>query len=171
MNLKNYQEKKNEVHTPEEIKAAFDTSFAVYFSIKREKLKGILDKQRLLTALWQVNSDAIITEADLCEMRGEPTVTRDCFLRINRNGTNETSNELVACIEESGIVPSCVCFFSQKKAGIKGCYRRVFGSEKLTVVNKANLLLDGDHILITVRSQTKADRDAIKAEKEKGALS
>lgn len=44
MNLKNYQEKKNEAHTPEEIKEAFDTSFAVYFSIKREKLKGILDK-------------------------------------------------------------------------------------------------------------------------------
>ena len=29
MDLKTYREKKNEVHTPEEIKEAFDTSFAM----------------------------------------------------------------------------------------------------------------------------------------------
>lgn len=166
-----YREKKNEVHSPEEIKAAFDAGFAVCFCVDREKLKSATDKPLLLTSLWQINSDAIITEADLCVMGIDSTVARDQFLLINKNGTKESPNELVKCIEESGIVSSCICFFSEKKAGIKGCFRRVVGSEKTVCRKKANLLIDGDKILVTVRSQTKADRDAIKMEKDKKALS
>jgi len=57
-----------------------------------------------------------------------------------------------------------------KNSGIKGCYRRVFGDDKPSIVKKGNLLIDGDKLLLTVRVQTKADREAIKAEKNKENL-
>jgi len=114
-----------------------------------------------------LNPDAIITEADLCVISTESTVMRDQFLLINKNGTKDTTNEIARLIEESGIIPSVYCFFSEKKAGSKGCYRRVLGDDKPSIVKKGNLLIDGEKLLLTVRAQTKADREAIQAEKTK----
>jgi hypothetical protein len=168
MDLKIYREKKNEVHTPKEIKAAFDASFAMCFEIDRGIAENMHTKRKLFGDIWTVNPDAIITEADLCVMSTEPTVMRDQFLFINKNGTKDATNEIAKLIEESGIITSVYCFFSEKKAGIKGCYRRVFGEDKPSVVKKGNLLIDGDKLIVTVRVQTKADREAIKAEKNKG---
>ena len=170
MDLKTYREKKNEVHIPEEVKEAFDASFAMCFEIDRGSAENIHTKRKLFGDIWTVNPDAIITEADLCVMSTEPTVMRDQFLFINKNGTKDATNEIAKLIEESGIITSVYCFFSEKKAGIKGCYRRVFGEDKPSVVKKGNLLIDGDKLLVTVRVQTKADREAIKAEKNKEDL-
>ena len=170
MDLKTYREKKNEVHNPEEVKEAFDASFAMCFEIDRGSAENIHTKRKLFGDIWTVNPDAIITEADLCVMSTEPTVMRDQFLFINKNGTKDATNEIAKLIEESGIITSVYCFFSEKKAGIKGCYRRVFGEDKPSVVKKSNLLIDGDKLLVTVRVQTKADREAIKAEKNKEDL-
>lgn len=165
-----YREKMAEVHTPAEIKEAFDTSFAMCFDIDRGNRENIHKKRRLFAKIWSVNPDAIITEADLCVMSTESTVMRDQFLLINRNGTKEVINEIAKLIEESGIIPSAHFFFSEKKAGIKGCYRRVFGEDKPSIVKKGNLLIDGEKLLVTVRVQTKADREAIKVEKDKEDL-
>ena len=161
-----YREKMAEVHTPEEIKDAFDTSFAMCFEIERGSTESMQIKRKLFGEIWTLNPDAIITEADFCVMSSESTVKCDQFLLINKNGTKDTSNEIGKLVEESGIVSSVYCFFSEKRAGIKGCYRRVFGSDKPTFVKKANLLIDGDELVITVRVQTKADREAIEATKE-----
>lgn len=166
MNLKTYREKKNEVHTPEEIKEAFDTSFAICFEIDRGSAENIHTKRKLFGDIWTVNPDAIITEADLCVMSTEPTVLRDQFLFINKNGTKDSTNEIAKLIEESGIITSVYCFFSEKRAGIKGCYRRVFGEDKPSIIKKGNLLIDGDKFLVTVRVQTKADREKLKEEKK-----
>ena len=170
MNLKLYREKKNEIHTPKEIKEAFDTSFAMCFEVDRGSAESIHTKRKLFGDIWALNPDAIITEADLCVMSTESTVMRDQSLLINKNGTNDTTNEIAKLIEKSGIIPSVYCFFSEKKAGIKGCYHRVFGDDKASIVKKGNLLIDGDKLLLTVRVQTKVDREAIKAEKNKEDL-
>ena len=170
MDLKTYREKKNKAHTPEEVKEAFDVSFAMCFEIDRGSAENIHTKRKLFGDIWTVNPDAIITEADLCVMSTEPTVMRDQFLFINKNGTKDATNEIAKLIEESGIITSVYCFFSEKKAGIKGCYRRVFSEDKPSVVKKGNLLIDGDKLLVTVRVQTKVDREAIKAEKNKEDL-
>lgn len=167
MDLKTYREKKNAIYTPEEIKAAFDASFAMCFETDRGSAESIHTKRKLFGDIWTLNPDAIITEADLCVMSTESTVMRDQSLLINKNGTNDTTNEIAKLIEKSGIIPSVYCFFSEKRAGIKGCYRRVFGDDKPSIVKKGNLLIDGDKLLVTVRVQTKADREAIKAEKNK----
>lgn len=166
MNLKLYREKKNEIHTPKEIKEAFDTSFAMCFEVDRGSAESIHTKRKLFGDIWTLNPDAIITEADLCVMSTESTVLRDQFLLINKNGTNNITNEIAKLIEESGIIPSLYCFFSEKKAGIKGCYRRVFGDDKPSIVKKGNLLIDGDKLLLTARHMTKADREKLKVIKE-----
>ncbi len=170
MDLKTYREKKNAMHTPEEIKEAFDLSFAMCFDVDRGSAENIHTKRKLFGDIWTVNPDAIIAEADLCVMNTEPTVMRDQYLFINKNGTKDSSNEIAKLIEASGIIPSAYCFFSEKRAGIKGCYRRVFGVDKPSIVKKGNLLIDGDKLLVTVRVQTQADRKAIQAEKNKGEL-
>jgi hypothetical protein len=161
-----YREKMAEVHTPAEIKEAFDTSFAMCFEIDRGSAESMHAKRKLFGDIWALNPDAIITEIDLCVMSAESAVMRDQFLLINKNGTNDMSNGIARLIEESGIIPSAYCFFSEKKAGIKGCYHRVFGDDKPSIVKKGNLLIDGDKLLLTVRVQTKEDRERLKEERK-----
>ena len=72
-------------------------------------------------------------------MSTEPTVMRDQFLFMNKNATKDSTNEIAKLIEESRIITAVYCFFSEKKAGIKGCYCRVFGEDKPSVVKKGNL--------------------------------
>ena len=99
-------------------------------------------------------------------MRTEPVANRDPLLVIVKGNTQEESSQLMKFLEESGIVDDAYMIFSKKKGGIKGCAHTVFGSDKPAIVQKANLLVDGDRLMLTVRAQTKADRDAIKAEKD-----
>lgn len=92
----------------------------------------------------------------------ESLATSKQILLVNKNGTKESANEIVKLIEESGAVSVAYCFFSQRKAGIKGCYRRTLGRDKPAAVEKANLLIDGQNLIITVRHITKEERVAIK---------
>ncbi|MGN1095043.1 MAG: hypothetical protein ACI4QR_01500 [Eubacteriales bacterium] len=149
-----YREKTYEIHTLEDIKAAFENSYAVCFNFDSGHDRA---KYALFAAIWGVNPDVIITEVDLCELGPEPDIMRNQFLLINKNGTKEMSNTIMQFIAESGTVSSAYCFFGEKKAGIKGCHRRVFNNDKPSIVKKGNLLIDGDKIIITVRTQTKAD--------------
>ena len=97
-----YREKMAEVHTSEEIKAAFDDScYAVCFNYDRGHGRA---KYGLFAAIWEVNPDVIITEADLCIMAVEPIVWRDQLLLIDKNGTKETANAIAKFMAESGII-------------------------------------------------------------------
>ena len=144
-----YREKMAKVHTPEEIKVAFDESHhAVCFNFDSGHGRA---KYALFAAIWEVNPDVIITEADLCVMSAEPGVWRDQILLINKNGTKEMSNHIIQLIAASGAVSSAYCFFSEKKAGIKGCHRRIFNNDEPSLVKRGNLLIDGDKLLLTAR--------------------
>jgi len=82
-----YREKMAEVHTSEKIKSAFDEShYAVCFNYDRGHVGA---KHELFAAIWEVNPDVIITEADLCIMAVEPVVWRDQLLLIDKNGNRE----------------------------------------------------------------------------------
>lgn len=150
--LLDYREKKDVVYSKVEIKNAFETSFAICFGLDQSDSMKERGKYKLFSQIFDINSDVIITQADLCVLFGMPTALRNQFLIINKNATKETNNELVALIENSEVVTSAYCFFSEKKEGIKGCYYRVFASEKPFIIRKGNLLIDGDSLLLTVRS-------------------
>ena len=159
-----YREKIAEVHTPEEIKAAFDDSFyAVCFNYDRGYGGA---KHELFAAIWEVNPDVIITEADLCIMAVEPVVWRDQLLLIDKNGNKETANTIAKFMAESGIISYEYRFVN--KSGAKS-YLPASENGKPTASFKGNLLIDGDKLLLTARHMTKADREILKKREKENA--
>ena len=141
-----YREKMAEVHTPGEIKAAFDDSFyAVCFNYNRGHVGA---KHELFAAIWEVNPDVIITETDLCMIAAEPVVWRDQLLLIDKNGNKDTAKTIAKYMAESGIISYEYRFVH--KDGIKTCLPpRENG--KPTALFNGNLLIDGDKLLLTAR--------------------
>ena len=158
-----YREKMAEVHTPEEIKAAFDDSFyAVCFNYDRGYGRA---KYALFAAIWEVNPDVIITEADLCIMAVEPIVWRDQLLLIDKNGNKETANTIAKFMAESGIIS--YEYRVVNEADIKVCFGTVDVKKESPIVRfKGNLLVDGDKLMLTARHMNKADREKLKVTKE-----
>ena len=155
-----YREKMAEVHTPEEIKSAFDEShYAVCFNYDRGHGRA---KYALFAAIWEVNPDVIITEADLCIMAVEPVVWRDQLLLIDKNGNKETANAIAKYMAESGMISYEYRFVN--KSGVKVCLGSVDVKKESPIVRfKGNLLIDGDKLLLTARHMTKADREKQKS--------
>jgi len=154
-----YREKMAEVHTPEEIKGSFDDSFyAVCFNYDRGHVGA---KHELFAAIWEVNPDVIVTEADLCIMAMEPVVWRDQLLLIDKNGNKETANTIAKFMAESGIIPYEYRIVSE--ADIKVCFGTVDVKKESPIVRfKGNLLVDGDKLMLTARHMNKADRGRLK---------
>ena len=151
-----YKEKMAEVHTPEEIKAAFDEShYAVCFNYDRGYSRA---KHELFAAIWEVNPEVIITEADLCIMANEPIVWRDQLLLVDKNGTKETANTIAKFMAESGIISYEYRFVNE--VGTKNCFGSADLKKKSPITRfKGNLLIDGDKLLLTARHMTKGDRE------------
>ena len=153
-----YMEKKDIVHPPEEILAAFEDNTAIVFGLGDNKKP--LDRSNLMGGIWQINPDAIIiTEADLCVMSVEATAHRKQILVIDKGGDKDTGNRILDMMYKSGVVPSCYVTFKEKKNGIKRCILQRF-DYKTTVVKKMNLLVDYGNLLVTVRHLSQADHEA-----------
>lgn len=157
-----FKQKKDEVHTREEILQAFDSSFCACFALSEDCAPGA--RMQLFDQIWEINPDTIITEADLFVVQSDPVAAKDQYLVICKNGTRESNALLVQCLEESGVITSPWYIHSQKQGGIKTCYRHVLGSDKPAVLHKANLLIDGDDLLLSVRHLSTADHAWMKAE-------
>lgn len=139
--------------TNEEIAVAFDSSFAICFSFAKDAVK---QKNKLLETIWRdINPDMIATKADLVVMSTTLTVLRDQQLLINRNGSKESADEIVKLLTENGALTEAYCFFSEKKNGIRDCYRYVVDNDELTSIKEADLLTDGDKPLLTVKTYLK----------------
>ena len=154
-----YIEKKNIVHTNDEILAAFEDNTAIVFELKKERNPS--DKRKLLSGIWDINPEALISEdCDLCVMSVESTAQRKQILVIDKGGDNETGNRILDLMYKSGVVPCCYVTFKEKKNGVKRCILQKF-DYKTTVVKKMNLLVDYDNLLVTVRHLSQADHDAM----------
>ena len=152
-----YREKTSEAHTHEEILAAFEGNTAIVFELSRERTPSA--KSNLFGGIWQINPEVIITEADLCVMSVEATAHRKQILVIDKDGDDkDTGNRILDLMYKSGVVPSCYVTFKEKKNDIKRCILQKF-DHKTTVVNKINLLVDGNDLLLTVRHLSKADHE------------
>ena len=154
-----YIEKKDIVHTPEEILAAFEDNTAIVFELSRKRTPSA--KSNLFGGIWQINPEAIITEADLCVMSVEATAHRKQILVIDKGGNKDTGNRILDLMYKSGVAPSCYVTFKEKKNDIKRCILQKF-DYKTTVVKKMNLLVDGNDLLVTVRHLSQADHDTRK---------
>ena len=152
-----YKEKMSEVHPPEDFLSAFEDNTAIVFELKKERNPS--DKRKLLSGIWDINPEAIITEADLCVMSVESTAHRKQILIIDKGGDKDTGNRILNLIYKSGVVPFCYVTFKEKKNGIKRCILQAFNSEPM-VVKKMTLLVDGNDLLVTVRHLNQTDRES-----------
>lgn len=150
-----FKEKMAEVHTSDAIKLAFEDSFAVCFALAEDHTPGA--RMQLFGKIWEINPNTIITEADLFVVQSDPVAAMDQYLVIGKNGTKETNALLAQCLEESGVITSPWYIRSKKQGGIKTCYQYVLGSDKPAVVHKANLVIDGDNLFLTVRHLSSTD--------------
>lgn len=158
-----FKEKMAEVHTPEEVKLAFEDGFSACFALEETHTPGA--RMHLFGQIWEINPDAIIAEVDLFVAQPDPVAIRKQYLLISKNGSREINNLLGQCLEESGVITSPWYIRSKKQGGIKTCYRYIRGSDKPAVLHKANLLIDGDDLLLSVRHLSSADHAQMKAEK------
>jgi hypothetical protein len=157
-----FRQKKDEVHTPKEILQAFGSSFAACFALAEDCTPGA--RMQLFGKIWDINPDAIIVEADLFGVQSDPVAVKNQYLVICKNGTKESNALLAQCLGESGVITSPWYIQSKKQGGIKTCYRYVSGNNKPAVLHKANLLIDGDDLLLSVRHLSTADHARLKAE-------
>lgn len=157
-----FRQKKGEIHTPEEILQAFDSSFAACFALAEDRTPGA--RMQLFGEIWDINPDAIIVEADLFVVQSDPVAVKNQYLVICKNGTKESNALLARCLEESGVITSPWYIRSKKHGGIKTCYRFALETRQKAVVHKANLLIDGDNLLLSIRHLSNADHARMKAE-------
>jgi hypothetical protein len=120
---------------------------------------------RLFGKIWDMDPDAIIAEVDLLVAHLEPMAMRRQYLVIDQKGTKESKNLMGQWLEESGVITSPWYIQSKKKVGIKTCYHYIPESDKPAVVMKANLLIDGDDLLLSVRHFSSADHARMKSDK------
>lgn len=158
-----FQQKMTEVHTNEEIKLAFESSFSACFGLKEDREIGA--RMQLFGKIWEINPDAIIAEVDLFVAHVDPVSMRGQYLVISKNGTRESNDLLGQWLEGSGVITSPWYIQSKKKAGIKTCYHYIPKSDKPAVVMKANLLIDGGDLLLSVRHFSSADHARMKSDK------
>ena len=157
-----FRQKKDEIHTSEEILQAFDNSFCACFALVEDR--DPTAKSRLFGMIWDIHPDAIIAEADLFVVQPEPVAAKGQYLMISKNGTPEINDLLAQRIEASGAITSTWYIRSQKQGGIKTCCQYVLESDKPAVIHKANLLIDGDNLLLSIRHLSTADRTRMKSD-------
>ena len=159
-NIKLYREKKNIVHTPDEILSAFNESqYSVCFNIN-EGSEALIQKRVLFSKIYEANPDVIIVNADLCILAREPVVMYDQLLLINKNGTMEIANEIAKLMAESGIVS--YEYRVVEDCGIKICFGSIDIKDSPIHRFKGTLLTDGEKPLLLSRHMTKAERDCLK---------
>ena len=157
-----YMTKKSEVHTPEEFLREFDDHTVIVFELAKERKPS--DKYQLLSSIWKINQNALITEdCDLCVLNIQPTAHSKQILIINKGADKDMNEAVLSHIYSSGVVPSCYVSYREKQNGIKRCILQKF-DYKTTVVKKMNLLVDYGNLLVTVRHLSQADHDAMKEE-------
>ncbi len=142
------KEKMSVVHTTDEIKSAFDSSFySVCFNYDRGYSGA---RHELFAAIWEVNPDVIITTSDLVIMSDKVVIWRDQLLLIDKNGNRETADTIIRFMEESSIISYEYRIFDEN--GVKVC----FGppdckNPSATTCFSGELQVDGDKLILTTR--------------------
>ena len=151
-----YMEGRNKKHSVEEILTAFEDSYSICFELGDNRTPST--KIKLLTGVWTINPDAIVTETDLCVLSAESTVQRKQMLLIDKNGDIDTINKILDLMYESEAISNCYVTYKEKEYGTKIGVLQKF-NRKPKIIKKMNLLVDGENLLLTVRFLSRADHE------------
>ena len=145
---------RNEKLTPEqacEIKAAFDAGMAMCFAF--DKGNDAHPRISVVSKILRGYPDVILAKCDYVYLGTEPKGERDMILLIKTDTGKESFNRIVdEIIIPSGSVSQAIFIGMTNEEGIKKAVKREFANDKSCIVKKANLLIDGDKLLLTIRS-------------------
>lgn len=133
-----------------EIKAAFDAGVAMCFAFD----KGFGARPRITVAsqILEGFQDALLAKCDVLYDGTDPQVWKDMILVIKRETDNESFNKMVdEIIIPSGVVSQAIFVGKTNDKGVKRAVRRTFAEAKAAIVKKANLLVDGNKLILTIR--------------------
>lgn len=134
-----------------EIKAAFDSGVAMCFQVNKDLGAG--PRIKMVSSLLEAYSDVILAKCDYVYLGSEPKGERDMILLIKTDTDKESFNRMVdEIIVSSGAISQAIFIGKTNEEGIKKAVKREFANDKPCIVKKANLLIDGDKLLLTVRS-------------------
>ena len=134
-----------------EIKAAFDSGVAMCFQVNKDLGAG--PRIKMVSSLLEAYSDVILAKCDYVLFTSEPKVFRDMILLVKKDTDKEAFNKMVdEIIIPSGIVSEAVFIGKTSEEGIKKAVKREFSNDKPCIVKKANLLLDGEKLVLSVRN-------------------
>lgn len=134
-----------------EVKAAFDSGVAICFSVNKELGAG--PRIKMVSSLLEAYSDVILAKCDYVLFTSEPKVFRDMILLVKKDTDKEAFNKMVDdIIIPSGIVSEAVFIGKTGEEGVKKAVKREFANNKPSIVKKANLLVDGEKLVLTVRN-------------------
>ena len=140
-----------------EIKATFDAGVAMCFAF--DKGFGATPRITVVSQILESFQDAILAKCDVLIYGSEPKVWQDMILVIKRETDNDSFNKMVdEIILPSGVVSQAIFVGKTNDKGIKKAVKREFANEKTCIVKKANLLVDGCELLLTIRTQTSEHR-------------
>ena len=157
-----YNSKKNIVHITSEVVSAFEENHALCFELSSDRSPTA--KLNLFGSIWEELPEAIITQCDLVAVSSEAKITRDQYLLILKSADETAIKAVYKIIEESGIVHKGLIIYSRRRGGLKICDFKPFPANPSARYNhmKANLMVDGENLLLTVRKFSKIDRTALK---------
>ena len=155
---RDFRNEKLTLEQASEIKAAFDAGVAMCFAF--DKGFGAAPRIAVASGILEHHPDAILAKCDVFYDSKEPTVWRDMILVIKQDTDNESFNKMVdEIILPSGVVSQAIFIAKANDKGIKKAVKRNFSNDKPCVVKKANLLVDGCELLLTIRTQASDNRE------------
>ena len=148
---RDFRYKKLTVDEAQKIKAAFDAGVAMCFSFDKEN--GSVSRVALVSKILENFPDALIAKCDYIYLGSEPKAFRDMILLVKKDTDKEAFNKMVdEIIIPSGIVSEAVFIGKTGEQGVKKAVKREFANDKPCIVKKANLLVDGEKLVLTVRA-------------------
>ena len=148
---RDFRNAKLTVEQANSIKSSFDEGVAMCFGFDEGSTAP--SRISIVSKILQCCPDAILAKCDYIHFSSSPKCVRDMILLIKTDTDKEAMNKMVEeIIKPSGCVSQAVFVAETNEDGIKKAVKRDFLNEKPCIVKKANLLVDGDKLLLTIRT-------------------
>ena len=139
------------------IKSSFDAGIAMCFTFDPGSCAPT--RISLISNILKYYPDVILAKCDYVHFGTDPKGKRDMILLVKTDRDKDSLNAIVdEIIIPSGCVSQAIFVAGANEDNIKKAYKREFSNNKPCIVKKANLLVDGDKLLLTIRTNVIAKK-------------
>ena len=113
---------------------------------------GASPRASVISKILESYSYVMLAKCDCVYFGSEPKAWRNMILLVKKDTDKDSFNRMVdEIILPSGSVSQAIFIGKTNDNGIKKAVNREFANDKSCIVKKANLLVDGNKLLMTVR--------------------